>query len=145
VIPGGGVLSGLHAGLLVARHELAVVVACDMPFLSVALLQHMASRAPGYDAVVPRWQGEVEPLHAIYSCHCIAAIELILRRGGGRIVELYAHVNVRYLEPDEIVRFAPEGLSFFNVNSPQDWARAQALAHEGQSRPPMKPHGLLVL
>ena len=131
VIPGGGALSGIHAGLVAARRELAVVVACDMPFLNVALLRHLASLAPGHAAVVPRWQGEAETLHAVYSRNCIAAIEPILRRGGGRIVELFAHVAVRYVEPEEIARFDPEGLSFFNVNSPQDWARAQALACEG--------------
>jgi molybdopterin-guanine dinucleotide biosynthesis protein A len=130
VIPGGGALSGIHAGLMAAQRELAVVVACDMPFLNVALLRHLASLAPGHAAVVPCWQGEVEALHTVYSRDCIAVIEPILRQGGGRIAELFAHVAVRYVEPEEIARFDPEGLSFFNVNSPEDWARAQALACE---------------
>ena len=128
VIAGGGALSGIHAGLAAARHEFALVVACDMPFLNLALLRHMASLAPGHDAVVPHWQGESEPLHAIYSRQCITVIEPVLRRGGGRIVELYAAIRVRYLEPEEIARFDPEGLSFFNINSPEDWERAQVLA-----------------
>jgi molybdopterin-guanine dinucleotide biosynthesis protein A len=128
VIAGGGALSGIHAGLAAARHEFALVVACDMPFLNLALLRHMASLAPGHDVVVPHWQGESEPLHAIYSRQCIVIIEPILRHGGGRIVEFYAAIRVRYLEPEEIARFDPEGLSFFNVNSPEDWARAQEIA-----------------
>ena len=128
VIAGGGALSGIHAGLAAARHEFALVVACDMPFLNLALLQHMTSLAPGYDAVVPHWQGELEPLHAIYSRQCVTVVEPILRQGGGRIVEFYAAVRVRYLEPEEITRFDPEGLSFFNINSPEDWGRAQELA-----------------
>jgi molybdopterin-guanine dinucleotide biosynthesis protein A len=99
-----------------------------MPFLNLALLQHMASLAPGHDAVVPRWQGELEPLHAIYSRQCITVVEPILRHGGGRIVEFYAAIRVRYLEPEEITRFDPEGLSFFNINSPEDWECAQELA-----------------
>lgn len=127
-IPGGGALSGVHAGLLAARYDAAVVVACDMPFLNLALLRHMALLLPGYDVVVPRWQGEVEPLHAIYSRNCVAAIDPVLRRGGGRIYDLYAHLAVRYLEPEEVIRFDPEGLSFFNINSPEDWIRAQELA-----------------
>jgi len=128
VIVGGGALSGIHAGLAAARHEFALVVACDMPFLNLALLQHMTSLAPGYDAVVPHWQGELEPLHAIYSRQCVTVVEPILRQGGGRIVEFYAAVRVRYLEPEEITHFDPEGLSFFNINSPEDWGRAQELA-----------------
>lgn len=127
-IPGGGALSGVHAGLLAARYDAAVVVACDMPFLNLALLRHMALLSSGYDVVVPRWQGEVEPLHAIYSRNCVSAIEPVLRRGGGRIYDLYAQLAVRYLEPEEVIQFDPDGLSFFNINSPEDWIRAQEMA-----------------
>jgi molybdopterin-guanine dinucleotide biosynthesis protein A len=128
VIAGGGVLSGVHAGLASARHEFALVVACDMPFLNLALLRHMASLAPGHEAVVPHWRGEFEPLHAIYSRQCVTVIEAILRRGGRRVIDIYAAIRVRYVEPEEIARFDPGGLSFFNINSPEDWERAQDLA-----------------
>jgi molybdopterin-guanine dinucleotide biosynthesis protein A len=127
-IPGGGALSGIHAGLLAARHEWALVVACDMPFFNLDLLRYMASLTSGYAVVVPRWQGELETLHAFYSRKCIPIVEPILRRGGGRIIEFYNFVSVRYVEPDEIARFDPEGMGFFNVNSPEDWEQAQALA-----------------
>jgi len=131
MIPGGGALSGIHAGLVAAQHELALVVACDMPFLNPDLLHYMASLAPGPAVIVPRWRGELETLHAFYARQCIPVIEPILLRGGGRIVEIYETVDVRYVEPIEIARFDPEGLTFFNVNSPEDWKRAQALAAGG--------------
>jgi molybdopterin-guanine dinucleotide biosynthesis protein A len=127
---GGGALSGIHASLLAARYEWALVVACDMPFLNVGLLRYMASLTVGHTVVVPRWRGGLEPLHTFYSRQCIPVIEPILRRGGGRIVEFYERVSVRYVEPDESIHFDPEGLTFFNVNSPEDWERAQALAAE---------------
>jgi len=126
-IPGGGALSGLHAGLTAARHEFAIVVACDMPFLNAKFLQHMAHLAPGYDVVVPRWHSGYEPLHAIYARRCVTAIEPILRSGGGRIVEFYAHVNVRCIEPEQVASFDPEGWMFFNINSPEDLRRAQTM------------------
>lgn len=128
VIPGGGALSGVHAGLIAARHEWALIVACDMPFLNAGLLRYMAGLAAGHAVVVPHWQGELEALHAFYSRECLPAIEPILRRGGGRIVTFCEQVSARYVEPDEIARFDPSGLSFFNINSPEDWERAQALA-----------------
>jgi molybdopterin-guanine dinucleotide biosynthesis protein A len=128
LIPGSGALSGIHAGLTAARHEWALVVACDMPFLSLDLLRYMAGLTPGHAAVVPRWQGELEPLHTFYSRACIPFIEPILQRGGGRIIEFYRRIDVRYVEPDEVISLDPQGLSFFNVNSPEDWARAQELA-----------------
>jgi molybdopterin-guanine dinucleotide biosynthesis protein A len=127
VITGRGALSGLHAGLQAARHEYVLVIACDMPFLNSRLLRYMVVIAPGYDAIVPHWQGEVEPLHAVYAQACLPAIETLLHSGGGRLVEFYPQVNVRYLEHSEITLFDPQGLSFFNVNTPEDWERAQAL------------------
>lgn len=134
VIAGGGALSGLHAGLSAARHEYALVVACDMPFLNIYLLRYMAVLTQGYDAIVPFWRNEAEPLHAIYSRACLPAIESLLKRSGGRIVDFYPQVNVRYVGPDEIGLFDPQGLSFFNINTPQDWERAQALAAQRESR-----------
>lgn len=135
VIGGGGALSGLHAGVSAARHEHVLVVACDMPFLNLRLLRYMSIVAPGYDAVVPTWRGQVEPLHAVYARKSLPVIEAFLQGGGGRIVEFYAQINVRYLEPGEVALFDPEGLSFFNINTPQDWERAQALAQAERSRP----------
>jgi molybdopterin-guanine dinucleotide biosynthesis protein A len=116
--------------LTAARHGWALVVACDMPFLNLDLLRYMAGRVSGASAaaVVPRWQGELETLHTFYSCACIPMIEPILQRGGGRIIEFYERIGVRYVEPNEIIPLDPQGLSFFNVNSPEDWARAQELA-----------------
>jgi len=128
VIAGSGALSGLHAGLQATRHDYALVIACDMPFLNMRLLRYMAIITPGYDAVVPIWNGEAEPLHAIYARTCLPVIEALLNGGGGRIIEFFPHINVRYLELSEITLFDPEGLTFFNINTPEDWERAQALA-----------------
>ncbi len=125
---GAGVLAGVHAGLLAARGELAIVVACDMPFLNLDLLQHLVSLAHEADVVVPRW-ADVEPLHAAYRpATCRGPVERALARGERRIISFYHEVRVRYVERAEIARFDPQGLSFFNVNTPEDWERARTLA-----------------
>ncbi len=132
---GAGVLAGMHAGLLAARGELAIVVACDMPFLDLDLLRRMVTLAHEADVVVPRWT-DVEPLHAIYRpAACLGPIERALVRGERRIVSFYHQVRVRYVERAEITRFDPQGLSFFNVNTAKDWEQACALArsHGGAS------------
>jgi molybdopterin-guanine dinucleotide biosynthesis protein A len=127
-IPGGGALSGIHAGLTTARYDWSLVVACDMPFFNLDLIRFMASLVLDHQVIAPRWQGEIETLHTLYSRACAPIVEPILRRGGGRIIEFYERVRTRYVEPDEIAHFDPQGLAFFNVNSPEDWERAQGLA-----------------
>ncbi|HLA80580.1 MAG TPA: molybdenum cofactor guanylyltransferase, partial [Thermoleophilia bacterium] len=69
--PGSGSLGGIYSGLLAAQHQHAFVVACDMPFLSLPLWRYMLSIPRDYDVLLPRLQGQPEPLHAIYSKQCL--------------------------------------------------------------------------
>jgi molybdopterin-guanine dinucleotide biosynthesis protein A len=126
VIPGRGALSGIHAGLTAIRNERAMVVACDMPFLSLPLLRYMTVIAPGYDVVVPRWGGYYEPLHAVYSVNCVEPIVQLVAEGPRRMIELYRRVRVREVTEGE-VRLFDADLSFVNVNTPEEWAEVQRL------------------
>ena len=126
VIPGRGALSGIHAGLCAMRNEMALVVACDMPFLNLRLLRYMVVIAPGYDVIVPRVGGEYEPLHAMYSFNCIAPIAQLIAQGPRRVIDFYERVRVREVPQDKIALFEAE-LSFVNVNTPQQWADVQRL------------------
>jgi molybdopterin-guanine dinucleotide biosynthesis protein A len=130
IYPGNGALGGLHAGLAASDAFYNLVVACDMPFLNRALLQYMVQVSPGFDLVVPRVGKLVEPLHAVYAKDCLAPIERLLEQGEIRFRALFPLVKVRYIEDDEISRFDPEHLSFFNVNTEADLERAQRLAKE---------------
>lgn len=122
---GVGVLGGLHAGLEAAAHELALAVGCDMPFLDPDLLRAFGRWAEGFDVALLR-QGEyVEPLHAAYRCSCLPAMEAAIRTGERRVISFFAHVDVRYLSPDEVIPFDPDLRSFRNINTPQEWRKAQ--------------------
>jgi molybdopterin-guanine dinucleotide biosynthesis protein A len=46
-----------------------------MPLLNVALLRHLMDLSPGFDVVLPRVDGNLEPLHAVYSRDCLEVIE----------------------------------------------------------------------
>jgi molybdopterin-guanine dinucleotide biosynthesis protein A len=123
---GRGALGGIHAGLRAMRNERALVVACDMPFLSLSLLRFMLVAAADHDVVVPRVDGNFEPLHAVYGVNCIAPIECLIADGPRRIVTLYDCVRVRELTEDQ-VRLYGASNSFFNINTPHDWDLARRL------------------
>jgi molybdopterin-guanine dinucleotide biosynthesis protein A len=124
---GIGSLMGIYSGLKVARHTHALVVACDMPFLSLPLLRYMVPLAPGQDVVIPRIGGFLEPLHAIYSRACLPAMARLLAEGRRQIIAFFDEVRVRYVEEAEVDQLDPDHLSFVNVNTPDDWERAQRL------------------
>jgi len=127
IYPGKGALGGIYSGLRAATSFHSLVVACDMPFLSIALLRYLVETCPGFDIVIPRVAGNIEPLHAVYSKNCLTPIEAMLDEGKLRIADFFPAVRVRYVEEAEIERFDPERLSFFNINSKADLEQARAL------------------
>jgi molybdopterin-guanine dinucleotide biosynthesis protein A len=126
-VQGMGSLMGIYSGLCAARHPQALLVACDMPFLNVALLRYMIPLAGGYDVVIPRLDGMLEPLHAIYGKTCLSHMAGLLGRREKKITAFFEKVLVRYVEKDEIDRFDPKHLSFLNVNQPEDWRQVQRI------------------
>jgi molybdopterin-guanine dinucleotide biosynthesis protein A len=126
--PGRGPLAGIYSGLVASSGSRAIVVGCDTPFLNVSLLQYMSQICSTCGLVIPRIEGKVEPLCAVYSKDCVAPIGQLLKQNELKIIELFRMVTVRYIEEDEIDSFDPEHLSFFNINSQADLDRATELA-----------------
>lgn len=127
VYPGAGSLGGIYSGLQAAIFSHALVVACDMPFLNVRLLRYMISLPRDYDVLIPKLGGRLEPLHAIYSKNCLSPIEGLLRCGDLCILDLFDQVRVRYVAEEEIERYDPKHLSFFNINTPSQLREAEAI------------------
>lgn len=137
LFPGAGPLAGIHAALSVAQHDLLLVLAADLPFVNAALLRHMIGLAHGFDAVVPQTPhpltGELgwEPLHALYRRSCLPAVAARLAAGERQVLCFYPDIRVRAVPAHELQRYDPTLVSFFNVNSPEDWRRAQGLVIGG--------------
>ena len=122
-----GSLGGIFTGLTASDGEWGVVVACDMPFLNVGLLEHMLTLRSGHDAVVPVLEGRPEPTHALYSKACLPHIERRLQTNDLKIARFFDDVRVRYLPENEVDRWDPDHVSFFNVNTQMDLDRAEEL------------------
>jgi len=127
---GKGPLAGIYAGLAASDSLCNLVVACDMPFLNQALLDYMVRVSLEGDVTIPRLGDAIEPLHAVYSRRCLGPVEYLLKQGRVQVRELLKLVKVRYVEAEEINRFDPEHLSFFNVNTMADLDRARQMAEE---------------
>jgi molybdopterin-guanine dinucleotide biosynthesis protein A len=129
--PGLGPLGGLHTALSVARFEMVAVVACDMPFASASLLLAAADMLQQHnaDVVIPESPTGLEPMHAVYRrATCLPAIEAAIQAGQRRAISWFPGVSVFRLGPEELRRFDPEGLAFWNVNTPEEFERAEQQA-----------------
>lgn len=118
--PVGGILYGLRA----AGGEYGFVTSCDAAFLRPELVSHIAALRAGWDIVAPRWGGRVQPLVAVYSKSVIPLLEAQLAAGRLRLGALLDRVRTRTVDEEEVRRFDPEGASFFNMNTPEDYEEA---------------------
>jgi molybdopterin-guanine dinucleotide biosynthesis protein A len=132
-------LGGLCAGLVAIRQERALVVACDLPFLSVTVLRSLVEQSDAADLVVPRRaDGTLEMLHAIYRKTCLGVARRHLATGQLRLADLVPAILseglvVRLIDESELIDLDPELRSFVNVNTPQDLRRVHALFSAEQS------------
>lgn len=152
VMPNVGPLAGICAGLEAVTHEVALVVACDMPLLNVRLLEYMRAFAPDYDVILPQTENAspaatqnkpdaprakdlaLHPLHAFYTKRCIAPIRAALARGERRMIAFHDAVRVRVIAPQELAQFDPRGYSLWNINTPDKWEELQRVYRAELSR-----------
>jgi molybdopterin-guanine dinucleotide biosynthesis protein A len=119
-----GPVGGICYGLRASRGEVSFVTSCDSAFLNPELIAYLVSELPGYDVVVPHWEDRFQPLHAVYRRSVLPLLEGQLARGERRPVFLFERVRTRRIDEEEIRRFDAQGASFFNMNTPEDYAEA---------------------
>jgi len=131
---GVGPLMGIYSGLKASGSEMNFVTAVDTPLLAGDLVRRLGQGGDECDVLVPRWAGELEPLCAVYSRRCLPAIEEVMDRERadaatgprGRIISFFPLVRRCVLEEAVVRELDPEGRSFFNVNTSEDYERLRA-------------------
>lgn len=119
--PGGGPLAGIEAALTRAATPRIFVVGCDMPHLDRALIAHLCSLAPGYDAVVPVRGTGWEPLHGVYAGSALPTISAALAAGTRQLRMVLATLKVRTVDEGEMLAVSGSALgSFDNINTIAD-------------------------
>ena len=132
--PHAGVLPALAGGLHAASAELCLVVAGDLPFVSRQVFERLlAIQAERWaDAVIPRVQQQLQPMHAVYRrAEVLVAVEHALAEGQRRMTSFFPLVRVVEVPPAELRAVDPDLRSFLNVNTPRDLVEAERLAHAG--------------
>lgn len=122
-----GPLGGLHAGLGHISAEYAFVTACDMPFLReepIAFLIDQLREGDGADdAIVPWWDGDIEPLHAVYAARIRPRIAVAAATGSRSMRDFLPLIRTRYVPQQVMEGVGGAEESFRNVNTPEEAAR----------------------
>jgi molybdenum cofactor guanylyltransferase len=123
-IPDRGAPGGLFAALSASTTPWLFLAACDMPALDARVIESLARRRDGVQAVVATLEGRPEPLHAFWASAARPALEKLLRDGEPSFRDLLAAIPHARVPLEELEREAPgAAASFANVNTPDDLAR----------------------
>lgn len=121
--PGCGPLAGIHAAAAVSRFPHVFVAACDMPALDADVIRFLVGRVGSeFDAIVPCWDDDVEPLHAVYAVRCVPAMEASLRAGRYAMRDFLARLRVDWVSEAELRGLRGAARSLTNVNTPEELA-----------------------
>lgn len=114
--PFGGPLRALYSACETIEQERVFVLAADLPRVDTALLERIAAAwMPGDDAVVPRHDGRLEPLAALYARSAILQESFTLfGEPRASMHDLIERIGARFFDADPAY--------FANVNTPADLA-----------------------
>ena len=133
VLPGKGALGGLLTALSSAQYPFLIVVACDMPFVNADILTEAYQRllSQNADVAVPHTENGYEPFHAVYRREtCLPAIKLALEAGERRLISWFPSVKVVPISDDDLRRYDPIEVAFWNVNTADDLQQAEKFARK---------------
>jgi molybdenum cofactor guanylyltransferase len=125
---GDAPLAGVLAALEATPHRVGLFLAVDLPLVPEALLRHLVYLADEGEAVVPVMPKGPEPLCAVYSRACVAAIRRRTGAADWRMTSFWPEVSVRTVAEDELRRFGDPGRIFLNLNTSEDYEAALRLA-----------------
>jgi molybdopterin-guanine dinucleotide biosynthesis protein A len=119
-----GPMTGIYSVLTVPDVSSVFVTACDMPFINVILIKYLIERWTGNrDAVIPINRRSAEPLFGIYSKRIARALEDSIGKGERSLQNFLKNIDVLYIDEEEVRRRDPEGKSFVNINTLEDYQR----------------------
>jgi molybdopterin-guanine dinucleotide biosynthesis protein A len=116
--PGAGPLGGIETALGITVADWNLVLACDMPAISVDFLRDLldAAELSEADALIPAGpSGRMEPLCAAYHRRCTARFRRALDAGVRKVTEALVGLEVALWTVSNTAWFE-------NLNTPEEWA-----------------------
>ena len=123
-------LTGIHAGLFYMSNPYGFVSACDTPFLKKEMIETVIHKIEArFDIVMPETTAGFEPLCAAYSKRCLEAAQNHLEQEKLKITKTFRKSRIKTISEKALRKIDPELRSFFNINTPEDLARAEEMVN----------------
>lgn len=113
-----GPLGGIYSGLKRSLTQKNLIVGCDMPFLSEAMLTKLIHETGEEDVLLTEHLGKAEPLFSIFDKKCIPHIRLLIEQNQLKITKALQNFKTRVISFDNEEWF--KGNEFTNINSMEE-------------------------
>jgi molybdopterin-guanine dinucleotide biosynthesis protein A len=115
-VPDEGPVAGMRTGLRVASGSAVAVAACDMPRVDPELFERLFAAVD--TAAVPRADGRLHPLHAVYDGRAArVACDRTMAIGSARLYDVLVRVEPTVVDVDDAMG---DDSPFTNVNTRTD-------------------------
>jgi molybdopterin-guanine dinucleotide biosynthesis protein A len=119
-----GPMTGIFSALSLPDISAVFVTACDMPDINGILIKYISGRwSSGYDAVIPVFNNEPQPLLGVYAKGLLRKMEEALHQEKRSLRGFLRDCNVLYIQEADVRKIDPEGRSFVNINTMQDFKK----------------------
>jgi molybdopterin-guanine dinucleotide biosynthesis protein A len=129
--PLGGILTALSATQKnVQSQSWALILSCDMPFLTRDFLAYLCERAASSRAhvVVPQQSASgLEPLCACWNAQAAAGVQAAFDSGVRKVAEAMKRLPMEVLDESAWKRFDTENRLFWNMNTAADYEQARRI------------------
>lgn len=135
-----GPLAGLMTALAQADEAWVLAVAADMPWISSAVVRTLWEARGDGDVVVPRNEGGLEPLLALYRVEAALPIAReMLAAGERRPAAIFDRLDVTEIAEETLRAVDPDLRSLVNINTPHDLER-ETPAGDGEPAADVRLH-----
>lgn len=121
--PDCGPLQGILDGMthLACRADAAFVCACDMPLLTVEVIQFLVGQLGDNEIVMPQVDRHDQPLAAMYRMTVVDRAKKLLSGGRAGPIDLAKHCRTRRIHGDELRDVDPMLAALSSVDTPEQW------------------------
>lgn len=120
IIPNKGPLGGLYTGLKFSDTQYNLLVATDMPNLTIDYYNFIMGQSRDYDILLGKYNGYLEPLGGIYSQRCQYFIEESIKNHRLSIKSIYSKLRLKIIEEEQLQKIGDPSNLFFNINYQHD-------------------------
>ena len=124
IVKDRGPMSGIMSALMLTKVDALFVTACDMPFIHADLIRLIKRRwTDNFHAAIPVFQGKPQPLCGVYSKKVAGLMEKSIRNHRKSLRDFFHEINVLYIREEDVMEQDPEGKSFININTKDDFRK----------------------